>query len=43
MGGEDGCDGNLEAIMRNICHFIWSGKECTLERVWEFQKLLWLL
>ena len=43
MGREDGCDGNLEVIMRKICQFIWSGKACTFERVSEFQKLIWLL
>ena len=38
MGGEDGCDGGLEAIIRTNCQFIWSGY---FNRVWEFQKL-WL-
>ena len=26
MGGEDGCNGKLEAIIRRNCQFIWSGK-----------------
>ena len=26
MGGEDGCDGGLEAIIRTNCQFMWSVK-----------------